>query len=254
MRLEPLPGARRPLVFAHRGLSSEAPENTMASFGRARAAGIPGIELDVHLTADGSLAVIHDDTTARTSPGSSLRVEESSMADLKALDIGSWKDTACAGERVITLSELFEAFGGDFYYDIEIKQRVAADRGLEATLARVLSDARMDAGRIVVSSFNPLCIGRFKRLAPAIPTAIIYRENGELPWYLRHGEGRWLGSADLLKPRHSMVRPAAMAVRRAFGGRPVLPWTVDDPAEAARLVGLGCVGVVSNAPHLLGLA
>jgi Glycerophosphoryl diester phosphodiesterase len=246
----------RPLLFAHRGVSSLAPENTRASFALAREKGIPGIELDVHLTSDGKLAVIHDHNTSRVA-GASLEIERSTWKELSSVDIGSWKGSQWKGERIMLLSELFEEFGEDFYYDVELKSHVAADYGLEAAVAACLRDAfAAKSGlpaRVLVSSFNPLALSRFKYLSPAIPTAIIWAGDSDVPAYLRHGEGRWLGKVDVLKPCQNKVKRLSSFRWRKLGSYPVVPWTVDDKEEAARLLGLGCDGVISNRPQELGI-
>ncbi|OHD79951.1 MAG: hypothetical protein A3J97_05310 [Spirochaetes bacterium RIFOXYC1_FULL_54_7] len=252
-RLAPLPGQARPLLFAHRGLSSEAPENTMAAFRLAKDYGIPGIELDIHLTTDDKLVVAHDDTTARTCPGTTLTIAQSGWDQLKALDVGAWKDPRYSGERIPLLSELLEEHGSDFYFDIEMKSRDNTDGHLEALLARLLDDFKMEADRVVVSSFNPVMLAKFKATCPEIPTAIIYCADSDIPWYLRRGEGRWIAGADFLKPDHVIPTKARMAFGRAIGGRPVLPWTVDNPDIARRMLAIGCEGVISNTPHKLGL-
>jgi glycerophosphoryl diester phosphodiesterase len=255
-RIPLFPGQPRPLVFAHRGLSSLAPENTLASFRKARDAGIPGIELDVHLTADGKLAVIHDYDAVRVA-SSPLEMERATWKEVAALDIGSWMGAEWKGQRVLELGELLEEFGETFYYDIELKTRVAADYGLESTVASRLRDAFASkpglSGRVLVSSFNPLSLARFKYLAPAMPTASIWAGDAEVPAYLRHGEGRWLGKVDVLKPHFSKVRRLSSIRWRRFGRYPVIPWTIDDAQSAARVLALGCAGLVSNRPHELGL-
>lgn len=252
-RLALLPESDRPLIFAHRGLSSEAPENTMAAFRLAKEKGVPGVELDIHLTADGKLVVIHDHTTTRVAPGTSLNIEESTVAQLQAVDIGSWKGKQWKAERPPLLSELFEELGGELYFDIEIKGGSTDDKGLEAALTKLLADFKFGAERIIVSSFNPIAIKRFKVLCPAVPTGIIYCVASDVPSYLRHGEGRWIGHADFLKPKYTQATKAGLAWSRLTGGRKVLPWTIDDPAEAARVLSIGCEGVISNKPHKLGL-
>lgn len=255
-RIPLFPGMARPLLFAHRGVSSLAPENTRASFALAREKGIPGIELDVHLTSDGKLAVIHDHNTSRVA-GASLEIERSTWKELSSVDIGSWKGSQWKGERIMLLSELFEEFGEDFYYDVELKSHVAADYGLEAAVAACLRDAfAAKSGlpaRVLVSSFNPLALSRFKYLSPAIPTAIIWAGDSDVPAYLRHGEGRWLGKVDVLKPCQNKVKRLSSFRWRKLGSYPVVPWTVDDKEEAARLLGLGCDGVISNRPQELGI-
>lgn len=252
-RLDVLPGRDRPLVFAHRGLSSEAPENTMAAFRLAKDVGCPGVELDIHLTADGQLVVIHDHNTTRVSPGTALVIEDSTMDQLKDIDIGSWKGQQWKGERPPLLSELFTELGNDLYFDVEIKSGKAEDKGLEAALARLLADFGYGSERIVVSSFNPIALKRFKSLCPHVPTAIIYCIDDGVPWYLRHGEGRWIGRTDFLKPKHTQANKFGLSLGRMLGGRTVVPWTIDDPAVAERVLTIGCAGVISNKPQHLGL-
>jgi glycerophosphoryl diester phosphodiesterase len=225
----------------------------MAAFRLAKEKGAPGVELDIHLTADGKLIVIHDHTTTRVAPGTSLNVEESTTAQLQAVDIGSWKGAQWKGERPPLLSELFEELGKDLYFDVEIKSGKAEDKGLEAALAKLLADFRYGAERIVVSSFNPIAIKRFKALCPRVPTAIIYCIDDGVPPYLRRGEGRWIGHSDFLKPKHTQATKAGLAWGRLTGGRKVIPWTIDDPAIAERVLTIGCDGVISNMPHKLGL-
>src|SRR4051812_14929099 len=79
----------RPLIMGHRGAMGHAPENTMASFRKAVELGVEAIELDVHLTSDGKLVVIHDETLDRTTDGQGPVVAKT-LAELKALDAGSW--------------------------------------------------------------------------------------------------------------------------------------------------------------------
>jgi glycerophosphoryl diester phosphodiesterase len=267
MRPAILPEDKRPLVFAHRGLSALAPENTLAAFRLAREMDMPGVELDVHLTKDGKLVVFHDHYTGRLAgaeglpagreaKGKGLRLEDSTYDELRKLDIGSWKDAKYSGERIFLLSELFEEFGDAFYYDVELKSNSRADYGLEAATAAVIRAAKGGKGiapRCVVSSFNPMSIARFKTLMPEVPTAIIWCVDKDLPFALRYGAGSWLGHADFLKPDHVKVTPFSSLRWGSFAGMEVLPWTVDDPAEAKRLLGLGCSGIISNRPHTLGI-
>ena len=245
-RLPLFPDFPRPLVFAHRGVSAVAPENTRASFALAKGYGIPGVELDVHLCASGELVVTHDHSAKRVT-GEDVDLESNTWDRLKELDAGSWKGSAYKGERFPLLSELLEEFGEDFYWDIEIKSRDAADRGLEAALARLLENPRW-SNRVAISSFNPVALKRFKACSPKIPTAIIWCRSKDLKWYLRHGEGRWIGNVDFLKPDRTLVKTVS-----APGARERSVWTVDDPAEARRLLSLGCSGIISNRPHELGI-
>lgn len=111
-------------VVAHRGLSGTYPENTLLAFRQALAIRADVIEFDVHLTRDGELVVVHDDTVDRTSNGQG-RVGDLSLAELKALDFGSWKSPAFAGEQIPTLDETLDTILGprpDMSFCLEVKE------------------------------------------------------------------------------------------------------------------------------------
>jgi glycerophosphoryl diester phosphodiesterase len=242
----------------------------MAAFKAAKEAGIPGIELDVHLSKDRRLVVFHDDTTERivrdsggaggreNEPGAAadpamdpvrrgLGIEASDYDLLAGLDIGSWMDGSFASERMPLLDPVLEELGRSMYFDIEIKCRAIKDSGLEAILADSLERHGME-GRCIVSSFNPLSLRRFKALMPGIPTAIIWSGSKELYWYLRRGEGRWIAGVDLLKPEGILVKGPRMFPNLR---RPILPWTVDTSEDERRLLAAGAIGIVSNRPQEL---
>lgn len=215
----------------------------MQAFRAARDVHVPGIEFDIHLTADGRLVVFHDDTTKRIggSENKYLVLENSSWDMLSRIDVG--------GERMPLLEEIFSEFGTGLIYDIEIKSRTVGDRGLEKTLIELI-DAFGLRKNCMVSSFNPFALRRFKRLCPGIPTAIIWSRSKELYWFLRHGEGRWIAGTDALKPQSCIFGKGRSRNPKRM---PVLPWTVDDEAEAERVIAAGAAGLISNAPDRLSL-
>ena len=98
----------KPLIYAHRGASAYAPENTMAAFYEAEKRGADGIELDVQMTKDGVLVVLHDEDVARTSNGRGL-AREMTLSQLRELDFGSWFGPAWAGEKIPTLWQVLAA-------------------------------------------------------------------------------------------------------------------------------------------------
>ncbi len=247
--MEILPGEKQPYLFAHRGCSKDAPENTLAAFELARQRGIPGIELDIHLCKSGELIVTHDDNLRRVT-GADIAVEEAFYADIRNLDAGKWKDEKFAGEKLPLLQDVFDLLGGSVYYDIEIKSRKTSETGIEQLLFSMLKQYGLEE-RCIVSSFNPIPVRTFKEKAPHIPTAIIYSVDQEVPWYLRHGEGRWIAGADILKPNYTKVNSGFNFVNLLTGRRPVLPWTVDDPETAAHLLKSGASGIISNTPETL---
>ena len=115
------PGSLRlPLIIAHRGDLSTAPENTLPAFQRALAAGADGVELDVRLTRDGQLIVFHDRHLERTSNGQG-RVDRKTFSDVRALDVGSWSSPEFKGEVAPTLDEVFELLPRDYLINVEMK-------------------------------------------------------------------------------------------------------------------------------------
>lgn len=259
-----------PLLFAHRGASSIAPENTRASFQKALETGCRGIELDVHLTKDGQLAVIHDSTLSRTcrirdsqtgqySAAPHLKVEDLTLKEIKEFDAGIWFSSSFEGEQVQSLEEVLDMFGDDVFVDIEMKSSSFFCKSLAFETAKVL-ECR-NKGNYMVSSFNPASLFHFKHMS-AIPTALIYAYNNEVPAYLRRGQGRFLCRPDILKPAwydykvpFSKEGIEMYLERNVSGikktGRPVFFWTVDDPDIAQFLVNAGAKGIITNKPQVL---
>ncbi len=258
-RAKLLNGRPRPLLFAHRGCSSLAPENTMASFRLAAEVGAPGIELDIHLCASGELVVVHDDNLKRTT-GLDKRVEEATLDEIRALDAGSWFGKEFAGERIPLLAEVLDEFVPGVYIDVELKSRSRGRDPLPGAFARFLRKREAtlrlnspEAGElwdwITVSSFNPLTLAAFKKEAAEYATSVIWCDDDELPAYLRRGEGRWIARCDYLKPIYKKATALSRALLSGIGRRPMVPWTVDDPELAAALIKGGCAGVITNRPQ-----
>jgi glycerophosphoryl diester phosphodiesterase len=244
-----LPERKRPLVFAHRGCSSLAPENTMAAFKKARECGSPGIELDIHVCASGELVVAHDDTFQRTA-ADSRRVESLPYSVIQLIDVGSFFSPDFCGERPPLLDHVLEEFCPAMYIDIELKTKKTKNDPLPGLLAETLRRfGEKAAHALTVSSFNPFAILAFKKLCPHIPTAIIWSSNPEVPFVLRRGFGRVLSHCDYLKPEHVQVNPFSRFVFSVLEGRPIVPWTIDDPGTAAQMTHNGCAGIITNRPQ-----
>jgi glycerophosphoryl diester phosphodiesterase len=236
----------RVLNIAHRGASAAAPPNTLAAFIKAMELGADGVEFDVHLSADGVPVVIHDFTVDATTDGSG-RVAELTLAQLKQLDAGSTFDPSFAGAQIPTLEEVLEAVGSQLLLNIELKTIGLRDNGLEqAVIAQV--EQRGLGNRVLLSSFNPLCLRRAKRIAPHIPVGLLYAPSLPLP--LRRAWLAFLAPHEARHPEHAMVSARYMAWARRRGYR-VNTWTVDDPDEMHRLIGLGVDGIITNVPDVL---
>src|SRR3990170_7761080 len=122
-------GTARPLIFAHRGASAYAPENTLAAFRLALDQGADGIELDAKLSADGEIVVIHDQTVDRTTPRKG-RVDQLTLSELRKLDAGSWKGDVFSGEKIPALAEVFSAVGGKLKINVELTNYSSPQDGL----------------------------------------------------------------------------------------------------------------------------
>jgi glycerophosphoryl diester phosphodiesterase len=234
----------KPLVLGHRGAAAEAPANTVASFRKAIALGAAGVELDVHLTLDRQVVVIHDDTVTAVT-GVAGKVRQMTLAEIQALDAGSHFGPEFAGERIPTLAQALEAVGPEAIVNIELKGLGVAPDGLEAEVLRIVQAHGM-VGRVIASSFNPLRLIRLRQVAPHIPRGMLHGRG--TPTFVRDLWFLPLVQPDALNPDHSLVDEHYMKRARRWGVR-VNVWTVDDPAEARRLQALGVDSIITNDPR-----
>jgi glycerophosphoryl diester phosphodiesterase len=240
-----LPDRKRPLIFAHRGCSSLAPENTMMAFKKAREVGAPGIELDIHICRSKELVVAHDDTFQRTA-GDSRAIADLTLPEIQVIDVGK-------GEHPPILDDVLEEFCPGMYIDIELKTRKTRDDPLPAFLAEKLNRFGDKALKsVTVSSFNPFSLAAFKKLCPQISTSIIWSADAEVPPILRYGFGRFLSHCDYLKPVHRQVNRLSHFRLSVLERRPMVPWTIDDPALTEKMLQAGCIGIITNRPQDVG--
>lgn len=247
MAREPLDRFYRqtPLVLAHRGASYDAPENTTAAFVLARQMGADGVELDTMLTRDGVPVVIHDHTLETTTNGVGL-VRDHDLRAIKQLDAGSHYDFTFKGEQVPTLDEAFAACGSEMVINVELKTMSLRTDGLEQAVYNVIK--RHNAfNRVVISSFNPFALRRFRRIAPTIPIGYLYAP-GE-PLYLRFGWFMLGFPHEARHPHHSLIDAQFMAWARSMNFR-VNTWTVDDPERIRQLRDLGVDAIITNRPDV----
>jgi len=160
-----------PLITAHRGFAEIAPENTMSAFEAALNAGADASEFDVHMTLDGVLVVIHDDSVDRTTNGTGL-ISELTYEYLSTLDAGSWKDPKFVGEKIPTLHETLTFFKeNNMVAVLEIKVADIVDEVLE-----MLYDTKMDK-RTVIISFEESAILKILNEKPEIPALLLLYNN-----------------------------------------------------------------------------
>jgi len=220
-------------LWAHRGASGYAPENTLAAFRLAEYLGARGIELDVHLSRDGVPVVMHDPTVERTTDGRG-RVARLDLEQLRRLDAGRWYAAAFAGEPVPTLAEVFAWAGDRVRLNVEIKHAAAGEAVL--TLWRQYPQVR-----VLISSFAHDLLDALGRQVPQLPRGYLTTGRG---W--RQALARAVaGGAESFHPAARHTSAALVAAARQ-AGLAVYPYTVDDPAEAARLQHWGVAGIFTN--------
>lgn len=220
-------------IIAHRGASAHAPENTIPAFQLALEHGADGIELDVMLSKDGQLIVIHDDTVDRTTNGTG-KVADMVLSELKALDAGG-------GETLPTLQEVFERFGGKYLINVELKNYSSIFDQLPLAVADQVRAFGL-ADTVFISSFNPFNLPRFHKRVPETKIGML-----TLPGKAKKGIHR-LFRFDALHPYYEDVNASLVRSEHA-NGRQVNVWTVDDPVEIIRLDGLGVDMIITNDPR-----
>lgn len=239
---------RKPLVIAHRGDSAHRPENTLASFASALELGAELVELDVQLTRDASVVVIHDETLDRTTTGRGP-VREHTLPEIRALSAGFPQrfGLAFAGERVPTLAEVLGLLRGRARALIEIKHEAVTetDDGIEAlAVAEVLRAGQ--AAEVAFLSFSRKALVRCREHAPEVPRGhIFYRATAD-----EILAGAAEAATDLVMPEKGMLTAELVARLQAARLR-VATWVVDEPEELRALRPYELFGVGSNRPGVL---
>ena len=239
-------------IVAHRGASKDAPENTIPAFELAWKQNADAIEGDFFLTKDSAVVCIHDKTTGRLA-GEDLSVANSTLAELKVLDVGAWKGAEWAGERIPTLDEVLVTVPDGKKIFIEIK----CGPEILSELRRSLTDSPLDSDQIVIISFNKDVIAAVKAQVPAYKAYWLtgFRKDDQ--------SGRWqpaLGDvistlktigADGLDCRADDVVDGSFAKAMKEAGMELHVWTVDDPDKARFLQDIGVRSITTNRPEWL---
>jgi glycerophosphoryl diester phosphodiesterase len=234
----------RTLVIGHAGSTVYTPANTLPAFELALAQGADGIELDVQRSKDGYAVSIHDFTVDRTTDGSG-RVADMTLAQLKELDAGIKFGEKFRGVRIPTLDEVFETIGKQPIVNVEIKSDSPDTDGVEQVVADVIQRHDM-ASRVIVSSFNPLTLQRFRAILPDVPIGFLFSANMkidtvglmqqlDLPHEAKH-------------PHYEVIDADYMALNSAYR---INAWTVNDVAEAVRLRDLGVDAIITDVPDVI---
>ena len=209
------PGTRPlPLIIAHRGDQSNAPENTLPAFQRAYESGADGIELDVRLTRDGQLVVFHDRGLKRIGKRRGL-VTNTTLDEMRELDVGAWFGPEYRGERPPTLDEVFELLPADFLINVEMK---AVIDGMKVIAHKVAEVARRHQrwGSTLVASFNPISLWELRKIEPRLMRGYIWSRRHPPP--IRSPLLQPAGQGALVRSGERQLQPRADAQDARPGG------------------------------------
>lgn len=240
----------RPLIIAHRGYRAKYPENTIVAFEAALDSGADMLELDVRLTRDRQMVVIHDETLKRTTGKSGL-VKGYNLPELKALDVGDWFQPCFAGQRIPTLEEVLQCFGGRVLINIEIKgseyeESHPPDAVERQVVGLVLRKNLRDS--VLISSFEAKILQNIEELRYGLALALISRRpgDGSAPSLCRDLPAfSWNPNCFGLKKKHvQRMRDEAEAY--------VFPYNVDSRRDYQRMLDLQVDGVIVSDPLMAG--
>lgn len=235
-------------IVAHRGASADAPENTLAAVKLAWAQGADAVEIDVTLSKDGRIVVLHDETTGRLA-GRDRAVGDQTFAELRQLDVGAWKGERFRGERIPLLSEVLATVPKGRRLFVELK----AGPEILSPLERVLDDAGERAGRVTLIGFKRGTLAEAKRRFPRLRAYWLSRK------VLAGGDGPDPAAKELIaKAREAGLDGLDVQGREAVdegfvrsakaAGLSVYVWSVDEAADAKRLAAAGVDGVTTDRP------
>lgn len=231
----------QPLIFGHRGARGTHPENTMISFQEAARTGAHGIEFDVHLSKDGEVVIIHDETLNRTTNGSGL-VCEYTLEELKQLDAGSHFNAAFQGARIPTLREVLAWLcGNELLINIELKNDRIRYIELEQKVIALVREFHLEK-RVIFSSFNHKSVAELADLAPDIERAILYH----FPLQDAMKEAR-LHHASGLHPNFQLLTKEFVDEAKSQGFT-LRPYTINDEEDIKRMISFGVDVIITDYP------
>lgn len=228
-------------IFAHRGYSALFPENTMLAFKEAEKAGADGIELDVQMTKDGELVVIHDEKVDRTTNGTGY-IKDLTFNEIRKYNACFKFKKLTEKTPIPTLEEVFEWMQSNkLVCNIELKNGVFPYKGMEEKVIRLIEKYQLGK-RIIISSFNHYSIVYFYRLAPHIETAPLLSESIYMPWVYAKAIG-----AKGIHPKY--YRGLEDIFQQSIeNGIAVRPYTINKDAAMKRLFAINCTAIITDDP------
>lgn len=247
----PAPFASAVEIIAHRGASHDAPENTLAAYRLAWEQGADAGELDIYLTKDGQIVLLHDKTARRTT-GVDRPIAEMTLAEVNALDAGTWKGAAWAGERAPTLAGVLAELPAGKRLFIEIK----CGAEVLPELGRVMQASGKKAEQLVLIGFDFETMRQAREWWPKAPIYWLAsykadKATGELPKIEDLIAKARAAKFDGLNLEQKFPIDAAFVARVKAAGLELFTWTVNDAAVGRRLAAAGLDGITTDRPAWL---
>ena len=248
------PGSEAQMIVAHRGASYDAPENTLAAFRRAWQQDADGIEGDFYLTKDHQIVCIHDADTERTG-GRKMLVAESTLAELRQLEYGGWKDARFQGEPLPTFAEVLAIVPQGKRFIVELKTGPEIVPFLKAELDRL----KPDPESLLIIGFNQETVSACRQILPQIRSHWLtgYKQDKttkvwspaleEVSQRLRDSRADGLGT----QGNRTLITADSIRFLRSQGMREFHVWTIDDPDDARYFQQLGAIGITTNRPRMI---
>lgn len=235
-----------PEIIAHRGASFDAPENTVAAIKLAWEQKADGSELDIYITKDGKLAVIHDSNTKRTA-GQEFLIAKSNWDELRKLDVGSWKSAQYAGEKIPSLEEMLAQVQPGKKLFVEVKC------GPEAVpeMLKAIEASKLKPEQTPVISFKSDVIAAVKKARPDLPAYWLVGLGKKAPTVEAIiAKAREIKADGLdLSATETLTKEYAAAIKKA--GLKLYVYTVNDPTVAKRMADIGVDGITTDRPRFL---
>ncbi|WLV25204.1 glycerophosphodiester phosphodiesterase family protein [Aciduricibacillus chroicocephali] len=242
-------GNSKTINIAHRGASGYAPENTIAAFRKAVQMRADYFEIDVQMTKDGKLVVIHDTTVDRTTNGTG-KVGNLKFDEIRSLDAGSWFAPEYAGEKVPTFGEILDQFRGRTGILIELKSPELYP-GIEEKVAKEIKKRNLHHNphqRIIVQSFNHDSVQKSKSLLPNVPHGVLAGMNWKNVTDVQLQQ--FATYADYFNPNQNLLT-SELVDRIHSKNMKTWPYTARTQEQVDRLLGLGVDGIITDFPDLL---
>ncbi len=241
-----------PAIIAHRGACSLAPENTLAAIQTAIALGVKFIEIDVRMTKDGEIILIHDESVSRTTNGKGA-VNEHSLSEIKKLDAGSWFHESFKNERIPTLNEVLDIIDSNTTLIIEIKEDSRNMARMIGNIIRIVKK-NLSHQKIFLKSFDTRILDRIRKHLPEVP--LIYVYGIRIP-FLNFSIGSRVSFQDLFSLNVDYLQPHSLLLSEDFvreaqaNGYKIIAWDVDGENKMKRMLEIGVDAIETDHPDLL---